>query len=120
MSAPILPFEPYLLMLCLVALFLWAICKDEIEKQKNKKAWKIAFYSFLVAFVLMGYSPIIIDCVKHWSSWIFYPMLGDAFILMILVSLTQEIKRMRLYELPFVLFAISLIFVLFLIGWYLV
>jgi hypothetical protein len=123
MSAPILPFEPYLLMLCLVAVFLWAISKDEIEKQKNKKAWKIAFYSFLVAFVLMGYSPIIMDCVKHWSSWsswIFYPILGDAFIIMILVSLTQEIRRMRLNELPFVLFAIGLIFVLFLIGWYLV
>jgi hypothetical protein len=123
MSAPILPFEPYLLMLCLVTLFLWAISKDEIEKQKNKKAWKIALYSFLVAFVLMGYSPIIMDCVKHWSSyssWIFYPILGDAFIIVLLVALSQEIKRMHSYEFPLVLFIIGLIFVLFLIGWYLV
>jgi hypothetical protein len=123
MSAPIIPFDPYLLMLIIITMFIWGLFIDEIEKQKNKKFWRIVFYGCLIGFVLIGYSPIIMDCVEHWSSWsswIFYPILGDAFIIMILVSLTQEIRRMRLNELPFVLFAIGLIFVLFLIGWYLV
>jgi hypothetical protein len=95
MSAPIMLFDPYLLMLSIAALFIWALFIDEVEKQKNKKLWKIAFYGCLIAFVLIGWSPVLINYVKYWRSWMVAPLLGDGLILFILWAFIENLKVVK-------------------------
>jgi hypothetical protein len=95
MSAPIIPFDPYLLMLSIAALFIWALFIDEVEKQKNKKFWKIAFYGSLIAGILICYSPILIHIIKYWRNWMVGPLFVSVFIPIMFWLFYEEIKRIN-------------------------